>query len=124
MKTDWRQFCRVSNFTLEGDTIRVLFAEGRQHVVRVQDEGDAIRLRAVVVRAAAVASLPDATLRTWLRNRAISLVGFRIDERGRMLGEAWVPRAGLTAEEFRVYVHTVAAESDRFEQQLTGLDKE
>ena len=41
-----------------------------------------------------------------------------------MLGEAWVPSAGLTAEEFRVYVHTVAAESDRFEQQLTGLDKE
>jgi hypothetical protein len=41
-----------------------------------------------------------------------------------VVGEAWVPKEGLTAEEFQVYVRAVATESDRFEYALTGRDVE
>jgi hypothetical protein len=41
-----------------------------------------------------------------------------------LIAEAWIPKAGLTAEEFQLYVRTVALESDRFEYVLTGKDVE
>ncbi|HEU5178897.1 MAG TPA: hypothetical protein VFU24_15710, partial [Burkholderiales bacterium] len=63
-------------------------------------------------------------LRAWRRNRSSQLVGFRVDQRGRLVGEAWVPKAGLSAQEFQVYVRRVAAECDRFEYLLTGAYSE
>jgi len=54
----------------------------------------------------------------------MSLMGFRIDRRGRLVGEAWVPKAGLTGEEFQLYVRHLAVEADRFEYGLTGRDSE
>ena len=44
--------------------------------------------------------------------------------RGRVVAGAWVPKAGLTQEEFQLYVRAVAVESDRFEYRLTGRDNE
>jgi hypothetical protein len=52
------------------------------------------------------------------------LVGFRIDRQHRLVGEAWIPKAGLVAEEFQLYVRMLAAECDRFEYALTGKDVE
>ena len=62
--------------------------------------------------------------RIWKRNRATQLVGFRIDDRSRLVAEAWVLKIGVTPEEFQLYVRTVAKESDRFEFLLTGRDVE
>lgn len=41
-----------------------------------------------------------------------------------IVGEAWVPKAGLAREDFLLYVRRVAAECDLFEYQLTGKDRE
>jgi hypothetical protein len=102
----------------------VHIADGRQHRVYCLTEERGWRLKSIVARAAALANIDDVPLRAWRKNRATKLVGFRVDERGRLLGEAWVPRAGITAEEFQLYVRTVAAESDHLEHVLTGADRE
>jgi hypothetical protein len=105
-------------------TVEVAFHEGRRHRVTVEEFGDEYRLIALVARRRDVADLNNPSLQTWLRNRGTALVGFRIDGRGAVVGEAWVPKEGLTAEEFQVYVRAVATESDRFEYALTGRDVE
>lgn len=61
-------------------------------------------------------------LDAWQRNRAVKLVGFRVDARGRLVAEARVPKHGLTPDEFRTYVSAVATEADRLELILTGKD--
>lgn len=58
------------------------------------------------------------------RNRSLDLVGLRIDERDRLVAQAWLPAVAITPEEFAVYVRTVAAEADRLEFWLTGADVE
>ena len=68
--------------------------------------------------------IPDAALRAWKRNRSTQLVGFRVDRKGRLVGEAWVPKAGLERGEFLLYVVRVATECDLFEYHLTGKDRE
>ena len=68
---------------------------------------------------------PESTISRYMPGHAIwgtELVGFRIDARGRLIGEAWVPKAGVTSSEFTSYLRAVAAECDRFEYQLTGSD--
>ena len=59
----------------------------------------------------------------WQRNRRLMLVGMRFDKQGRLVGESWVPKAGLVGDEFLVYLRTLARECDRFEFQLTGEDR-
>lgn len=66
--------------------------------------------------------LRAALLRLWRHNRAAQLVSFRIDTRGRVYAEGWIPKAGLTAQEFQLVLRRVAAESDRLEFLLTGRD--
>lgn len=59
-----------------------------------------------------------------LRHRGTTLAGFRIDPRGRLLGESLIPKPGLSAAEFQHWVRVAAAECDRFEHALTGKDVE
>lgn len=122
MGADWRRFCSTKDLSVEANAVTVSLADGRKHHVLVDEEPDAYRLTATVVRRADAAGVENLPLETWERNRGTELVGFRIDQKGRLLGVAWVPRAGLTAPEFRVYVHAIAAECDRYEFQLTGRD--
>ena len=79
-------------------------------------------MTSVVARAAVVAAMEALPLEVWERNRGTELVGFKIDAKGRLVGEAWIPKAGLMGSEFSAYLHAVAAECDRFEYQLTGSD--
>ncbi|AUX27009.1 uncharacterized protein SOCEGT47_075820 [Sorangium cellulosum] len=51
-------------------------------------------------------------------------LGFRLEDRGRLVGEAWIPKAGLSVEEFATCVRQVAVECDRLEYLLTGKDAE
>jgi hypothetical protein len=120
---DWTKFARASDVSVRDGAASVALGE-RSHRVAVLDEEDSFRLVAVVASQSAVARMSDPVLFTWQRNRSSRLVGFRIDRRGRMVGEAWVPKPGLTAAEFQLYLRAVAAESDRLEQLVTGKDGE
>ena len=124
MIDSWLPLCDAPDFAASDPHVDVTFADGRTHRVTVEDQTDAYFLSGFVVRQSIVGALPDLPIQTWLRNRTVSLVGFRIDRRGRLVGEAWLPKAGLTANEFQLYVRTIAVECDRFEYLLTGRDAE
>jgi hypothetical protein len=123
MGGDWTRYCHVKDFAVEGDRVRVTFADGRGHDVSVQDEADAYRLSAIVVDRRVAGQVPDLRVRAWECNRVTELAGFQLDARGRLRGACWVPKVGLTAEEFRIYVRTLARECDNYEYRLTGKDK-
>ena len=122
MAAEWRRLCRGREFSVSVNDVLVDLRDGRRHRVTVDDMDDSYRLTAVVAGAAVAADVEDLPIRTWQRNRGTELVGFRIDKRGRLIGESWVPKAGLSAAEFQLYIHTVAAECDRYEFELTGKD--
>lgn len=124
MGTEWSALCKAPRIELDGDEATVGFENGRFHRVTVRETDDAFEFHAVVARASAVKEIADLALRIWRQNRAAHLVGFRIDSRGRVCAEGWVPKAGLTALEFQLVLRHVAAESDRLEFLLTGRDDE
>lgn len=114
--------CKCEGLLLSESSLTVQFDSGRRHVVTISDEADHYLLRAVVVRRAIVESMEQPEIWSWRRNRSCALVGFRIDERRRLLAESWVPKAGLTADEFQMYARHLAAEADRVEHLLSGRD--
>ncbi len=61
----------------------------------------------------------EAARRAWYRNDLGDLVSFGLD-RGRLVGRIEQPIETLDDEELRLYVETVARESDRFEYALRG----
>lgn len=124
MAAEWGQLCRAKDLEIDEHYINVKCSGERRHRVAVEDQGDAYMISAFVVRQAVVASVHDLPIQTWLRNRALMLIGFRIDPQRRLVGEAWIPKAGLVAEEFQLYVRMLATECDRFEYALTGRDVE
>jgi hypothetical protein len=125
MAADWTALCRgARDLRIDGDSVEVRFAQRRHHVLSVEPGDDAWRLQGIVAKPSVAASVPDLPLRVWRRNRASTLVGFRVDARGRLIGESWVPTCGLSATEFQDWVRIVATECDRFEHTLTGKDDE
>lgn len=124
MTAEWIRLCRVKDFSIDEPHVDVRFEDERRHRVTVEDEGVAYRVSSFVVKQAVVASLPDLPIQLWIRNRSTQLVGFRIDRQQRLVGETWIPKAGVTPEEFQLYVRTVATECDRLEYVLTGRDTE
>lgn len=121
MARNWRELCAKIS-TVNGNEVTVPLSRNRRHVVTVEEQTDAFRLSAIVARPAAIAKIKDLAFRTWQRNRVTELVGFRMDKRGRLIGVSWVPKAGLSTAEFQLYLHTIAAECDRYEYELTGED--
>jgi hypothetical protein len=121
---EWREFCVGAPDLIAGNAgVTVRFSNRRQRIdVRTGD--GVIELRGVVARRAVAVQIERVALVAWERNRAGSLVGFRVDDRGRLVGEAWVPTRGLTRDEFLFYLRTTAAACDLFEYQLTGKDLE
>jgi len=122
MASNWKVFCGRSDFKISGEGIQVILEGGRYQIVEVEASDELIYFHSVVAKAAVVTALENASLRAWQRNREIPIVAFRVDQRGRMVGEAWIPTAGLTRDEFQIAVKTMAIECDRFEFQLTGTD--
>jgi hypothetical protein len=122
--TDWRRLLHGSEGDVDGDDVIVRFENGRKHRVKVRETDEAMEFHALVARAAAVSDVVDLPLRIWRHNRAAQLVSFRIDTRGRVYAEGWMPKAGLSAQEFQLGLRRIAAESDRLEFILTGRDLE
>jgi hypothetical protein len=112
-------------YDVDGTSVTCWFGErgtGRKHAVRLQDVPDGVRFEATVATAKTLDAMDDDPARwAWRRNRASSLVGFRLQQ-NRLVAEAIAPRIGLTEAEFLVYLRTVAAEADRIELVLTGGD--
>jgi len=124
MPTDWRRYCKPRDLAVDGLLIHVQLAEGRHHVVIVDESDDALDLTAIITRQAATAAIPSLLRTIWEKNRSTQLVGFRVDRRGRLVGEVRLPRVGLGPDEFQLCVRTLAAECDRMEYLLTGRDVE
>jgi hypothetical protein len=124
MRSEWETYCKAPDLSSDGTGVLVRFASGRAQRVEITANDNGYVLRSVVAKQSIASRDPDAALRTWLRNQQNNLVGFRIDERGRIVGEAILLKAGLTAGEFELVLRTVAVECDRFEYQLTWHDRD
>jgi hypothetical protein len=123
--SDWRQYCRdADGISLDGDNIDVMLTKGRHHSIRIRETSETYELSGVVARPEDLDVISDVPLRAWRHNRAMLLVGFRMDQKARLVGEAWVPKAGLDENEFLLYVRRLAEECDLFEFHLTGKDRE
>ena len=122
---DWRQLCRGSvGISVDWDGVQVALTDERRQFIAIRETAGSFELSGIVARPAAVATVSEVSLRAWRRNRAMQLVGFRLDQRNRLFGEAWAPKAGLNRDELLLYVKHVAAECDLFEYHLTGKDRE
>ena len=125
MSGEWRRLSREAGLRVYGDAIEVGFADGRRQAVLVDERGErGIRIWSVAAPPRVVRDLGDPLLHVWRRNRLTELVGFSIDGRGRIIGEAWVPGSGVTVDEWDFYVRELARVSDRVEYALTGSDEE
>lgn len=125
MTTRWQTLCRGDRqLTVDGDNVLVSFEDGRTHGVKVSETDATFEFFAIVARAAHVRAIDALEIRIWRQNRLARLNGFRMDRRGRLCAYGWVPKAGLSAQEFRFVLHRVAIESDRLEFVLTGNDHE
>ena len=123
--SEWARMCQgAESIAIDEKGVMVELSNGRRHRILVRDQGDSYEFTAVVARPKALEKINDISLQAWKRNRAAQLVGFRIDSRGRLVGESWVPKAGLDADEFCLYIRRIAAECDHFEYVLTGQDRE
>jgi hypothetical protein len=96
----------------------------RRHNVTVDEREDGYWLTGLVMHRRDQETRGELAIRVWTRNRAANLVGFRFTKRGDLIGECFVPKAGLTKDEFELCVGKVARECDRMEYILTGADKE
>jgi hypothetical protein len=125
MPSDWRRWTLGKEFKVEDDVIVVALGDGRSQrvVVEETEAGDSVRLWSVAVRPSALSEQDDPHLFAWDRNRSSDLVGFKVDGRARLIGEAWVPTVGLEAAEWVTYVRAVAVACDRIEYLLTGRDE-
>ncbi len=124
MSASWKGLSREARLRYSGDVIRVACGENRFQEAHVDDsQPGMIRLWSRVATRAQI-SLERPEIEAWLINRYRELVGFKIAERGTIIGEAWVPTIDLTADEWSMYVHTLAKACDRLEFLWTGRDVE
>lgn len=120
---------RERNLRCIGDAIRVPCGAERVQIVNVDDSDPScfrlwsrVATRAQLNIDSSTAEAPE--VESWLINRYRELVGFKIVERGTVIGEAWVPADDPTAEEWELHVRTVAKACDRLEYLWTGTDRE
>jgi hypothetical protein len=126
LSADWREYARAAGHRIEGPRITVTLEGGRQQIVRVDESSapSALRLWSVILGPSSTAQLKDGEPLeyAWERNRLSDLLGFTIDQRGRLIGESWVSLDGLTAKVFGIHVIEVARVCDWHELRLSGLD--
>lgn len=125
MSADWETLSRKAGLQVEGKRAIVQIGQRTQSVsVEADTDQAGFTLTSSIASAGRVREL-GATLieRIGQQNRLSELVGYRLDRRGRLIGESWCPTAGLTTAEWRFYVRNLAEACDRLEFVLTGLDR-
>ena len=127
MSIDWRTFCQGEGFSVEDQTIIVSLSQGRQQRVYVEDSlpRGYLRIWSIATGASAMnATAEPPEMFAWRRNHLSDLVGFKIDRKGRLIGESWVPIVGLDSHEWSIYIKALAQSCDRMEYLLTGRDQQ
>lgn len=119
MKEGWQQFVSGDGIkVLSGTRLKVTFPGGRSHKLRVSAEEDGWSLEGTIVE-----GFGDHPFEWMTANRSLRLCAMEMNE-GNLIGTAWIPKAGMTGEEFMMIATHLAAECDRLEFQLTGEDRE
>jgi len=129
---DLKGLLTAADFMVKGRTVTVSFPNDRKHKVSLAEGSDSWDLTGLVLSPDAVSdrfgdddsARLDVALRAWRRNQTARLCGFRLDASGALVGEATVPKIGLTAEELRERVRALARACDLLEAHLTGEDAE
>lgn len=129
---DLKELLTAADFLVKGRTVTVTFPNDRKHKVSLAEGPDSWELIGLVLSPDAVSdrfgdddsARLDVALRAWRRNQTARLCGFRLDDGGALIGEATVPKIGLTAKEFQERVRAVARSCDLLEAHLTGEDRE
>ncbi len=124
MDARFERWLAAEGYRSHDGVIRVAIAGGRNHAIQLAEIDDEVVLSAVVTGAAAAKAVPHLPTIIWQVNRGTGLVGFGLDARRRLIGRAWLSKAGLSREEFLHAVRDVAFECDRLEFLLTGRDDE
>ena len=129
MSVEWRSLSREAGLVAEGSSIRVACGNERFQEVHVDEAAAGVlrlwsRVASLKRLEAAHPEIGRPEQELWLINRYRELVGFKVAERGMIIGEAWVPTIELTAEEWGLYVNTLAVACDRMEYLWTGVDRE
>ena len=124
MVASWRTLCKAPGFSVADTEIEVHLHDVRTHRVAVEEKDDCYVLTAVVLRRAARERAGVPAVRLWEMNRSLNLVGLRVDSKGRLMGEAWIPKLGVSPQEFQLVTKNLAVECDRYEFMLTGKDVE
>jgi hypothetical protein len=128
LSADWRNLARRADLALTpADTTRIELQGGSTQAVELREHADSKTLRARSVIAsrktlAEASSDVEPLLYAWHRNRLSDLVGFTIDGKGRLVGEAWIPLEGLTPGELKLYLQELARVCDWHEFRLTAED--
>jgi hypothetical protein len=124
MDDQWARFISGSGYSVEPPEIQVKLGDGRLQRVRVEEFETEFLLTSIVAKRSVVESMDRLPELVWSKNRSAGVAGFRLDDRGRLIGECHVPKIGMTPEEFQAYVTELAVECDRLEYLLTGKDSE
>lgn len=99
---------------------------GRHQRIHIELAGSLWDFRTVVLRASEVTRTDrgwrELAMRAWLRNDATNLVTFTFDKSDSLIGLIQHADAHLDADELELYLSVLAAECDRFEYLLGGLD--
>lgn len=127
MPGDWREVAKRAGYSVSADdSVSVALHGGSRQVVtfRLDGASNALRATSIIARPSvlAAASGDSAHRYAWERNRLSDLVGFSVDGRGRLIGQAWIPIDGTTPDEFGLYVSELARVCDWHEFRLTGDD--
>ena len=102
-------------------------ATGRRQDIRLQTEGEQLVLTSTVLPRDLVTRSDrrwrELALQVWERNRHTDVALFRFDRDDNLVGRAVHPQGTLDLAEFRLDVHALLVECDRFEYVLTGDDR-
>ena len=115
------------DWTYEGaGMLRVHVGSDRYHRIRIVRDGDDYVFTAIILLAKDVTRTTrrwnELARLVWQRNAEREVVAFGFDDRDRLVGRVRHPARFLDEEEVEFYVRCLAAECDRLEYLLTGLD--
>jgi hypothetical protein len=126
LNADWRIVAAHLGHKVSDGEIIFNFPNKRQQRVFVDEasEATAVRLWSVILGPSATAELSDGSPLeyAWERNRLSDLIGFSVDQRGRLIGETWISAVAVGRDLFDFHLSELARVCDWHELRLSGAD--